>query len=92
MKVHKLVILLFCSLLSSWSIAQEDQAKVDSLQQLLIDATDTTRLHLLRELFIEYIYVDYQKAKAYLEEEREILAGLDRPDLYARFKNEEGVY
>lgn len=92
MKVHKLVILLFCSLFSSWSIAQEDQAKVDSLQQLLIDATDTTRLHLLRELFIEYIYVDYQKAKAFLEEERGILAGLDRPDLYARFKNEEGIY
>lgn len=92
MRIHQAVILLICILLSIGSSAQEDQAKVDSLENLLETATDTTRLEILRGLYIEYIYVDYQKAKAYLEEERKILEVLDRPDLYARFKNEEGIY
>ena len=92
MKVNKFIILFLCLLYSSIGNAQEDQAKVDSLQQLLVSAKDTARLEILRLLFIEYIYVDYQKAKAYLEEERELLSELDRPDLLARFKNEEGVY
>ncbi len=92
MKVKNFVILVLCFLFYSLGHAQEDQAKVDSLQKLLVNAKDTARLEILRELFIEYIYVDYQKAKAYLDEERELLSKLDRPDLLARFKNEEGVY
>jgi len=92
MKVNKFVVLILCLFFSFQGMAQEDQAKVDSLQRLLVDAQDTSRLEILRLLFIEYIYVDYQKAKDYLEEERELLSKLDRPDLLARFKNEEGVY
>lgn len=92
MKVNKFVILILCLFFFFQGMTQEDQAKVDSLQGLLVDAKDTSRLEILRLLFIEYIYVDYQKAKGYLEEERELLSKLDRPDLLARFKNEEGVY
>lgn len=92
MKVKNFVILVLCLLFYSLGHAQEDQAKVDSLQKLLVNAKDTARLEILRQLYIEYIYVDYQKAKAYLEEERELLSKLDRPDLVARFKNEEGIY
>ena len=87
-KIISLLLLLF----SYQLISCQDMKRIDSLLNVLPKQKDTIQLNTYIELFAEYIYVDNQIAKPYLEEGLKKSMALNNQDFVARFKNMYGVY
>ncbi|WP_420601844.1 tetratricopeptide repeat protein [Flagellimonas sp.] len=87
----KLILILLISLNTVYTFGQ-DKKKVDSLVSLLSWQKDEQRLFTLRELFMEYLYIDSKLAKPYLDEGIQIAKKLNDSNLIAQTTNEHGVY
>ena len=84
------LILVFISLFThSYS---QDQKRVDSLIQAAEIQTDTTQIITYAQLFAEYLYVDTNKSKPYLDSTLVLAERLKNPEFIARTKNYLGVY
>ena len=90
MAVLRLIICLFCFLITIGAIAQ-DSARIDEIIASMPEERDTSRMLALHELFMEYIFVDPTEAAVYAEEALHIAEELDNPNFLARACNLYGV-
>ncbi|KAB7530782.1 tetratricopeptide repeat protein [Flagellimonas olearia] len=90
MKPQLLLSLAFLAFTSTFY--GQDQQRVDSLVGTLKEQVDEERLLTLRELFMEYLYVDPKLAKPYLDEGIQIAQQLNDTSLIAQTTNEHAVF
>ncbi len=67
----------FLSLFIYCSITCNGQSKIDSLQSVLINATDTLRIQVLTELAMEYVYTNPQESEKLAVEAVELCKTVD---------------
>lgn len=91
MHLRNISQIFFIMIFTNLSFSQ-DTKRIDSLLHVLPQQKDTVQLKTYIELFAEYIYVDSQLAKPYLDAGLEKSITLNNKDFTARFKNMYGVY
>lgn len=86
------IILLLSIVLCTLNVNGQNQVFVDSVLQNMSEKRDTHRLYSLTDLFMEYIYVDYDKARSYAAEHLDIAEELGYPEWKGLSYNLLGTY
>ncbi len=87
----KVLSIIIISISLCFTVFSQENAVIDSLYSVLPEERDTNRLHVLLNLYAEYMYIDHIKAQELVDEYMSISEEIDNPKFLATAYNISGI-